>query len=176
MKIVEKIDTQKKVDELTGEEKDSLFTKLLTGKDVTETVKTSRGEFVVKYPLNNDTLAIGRIMIFRRGGIDPQAFDAVTERIIHVSSTLDVIVVSGPDWYEKAKKNNEKFTFLEVPDEQFNEELYQKAHSFCDEVRKQLDEEKESADKRVPSPEGDDETVGLESFEGLSSERGDTGT
>ena len=106
MKIVDRINTQEQVEKLTEEERDDIFTKLVMGKDVTEEMETSKGVFTVKYPKSKDALTIGRIAAFRRNFKPIEGFDAETEMINVMTATLDVVVVSGPRWFEAAKKVN----------------------------------------------------------------------
>jgi hypothetical protein len=170
MKAVDAIDTQKKVDELTEEKRDDFFTKMVMGKDVTEEIETVRGKFTVKYPKPKDTIAIGKIAAYRRNYKPVEAFDVRSEEDNIITATLDVLVVSGPEWYETAKKTNQFFSFLEVPSRAFLTELYGKAYSFRGQVEKCLNEEERPADQRVPAEKGADDAVDSGAFRGLSSE------
>ena len=172
--VVDRIDTQ--AGKITALERDDLFTKLLLGKDVIEKVETSRGVFTVKYPKPDDLMTIGRVEALRRDYKPPASFNYETEMINVMASTLDVIVVSGPDWFTNAKKLNPDFTFLEVPSRAFLVELYSKAHSFRDETERRLGEAEKPADKRVPAADGNDVPPNGGAFGDLSSEPGDTGT
>ena len=170
MKVVDRVDTKERTEKLTEEERDDLFTKLVMGKDVTEEVKTRKGVFTIKYPIPNDLLNIGRIMSFRRNFKPAEAFDAETEMLNTMASTLDVVVVSGPKWFEDAKKANTNFTFLEAPSRTFLAELYVKAHSFREKVERRLDESEGSGNRRVPAKKGDDGPVDGGAFGSLSNE------
>jgi hypothetical protein len=88
VKVVEGIDTSAKVEKLTEQEQDDVFTKLVLGKDVTEDVDTSRGKFEVKYPKPKDMLVIGRLSASRRDYKPAGAFDAETEMFNIMASTL----------------------------------------------------------------------------------------
>jgi hypothetical protein len=176
MKVVDRIETAERIEKLTEEQRDDYFTKLVMGKDVTEEIKTSKGVFTVKYPRSKDLLVIGRIMSLRRNFKPAEAFDAETEMINTMASTLDIIVVSGPKWFEDAKKANLDFSFLEVPSRAFLAELYGKAYSFREKAEQRLNQTEEPADRRVPPETGDDEVVGGGAFGGLSSEQDDTET
>jgi hypothetical protein len=131
---------------------------LVTGKDVTENVETARGTFTVKFQKYQDSMAIGKLMAFRRNGIPISSFDAVAEKINLVASTLDVVVVDGPEWYTQAKAENENFSFMEVPDDELLE-LYLKAYSFRTEVREILGKKTKPAPERVPAGRGDEAPV-----------------
>jgi hypothetical protein len=170
MKTVDHIDTQDKVEKLTEEKKDDYFTDLIMGKDVVEDIETSKGKFVVKYPIAADIVTIGRTAALRRGYKPPECFDAETEMINVVASTLDVVVVSDPPWYEAAKTRNKNFSFLEVPSKAFFLELYSKAYSFRGEVEVRINPPEKPTDKPVPAEESNDDPVGGNTFKGLSSE------
>ena len=169
MKIVDKI-TEERIEKLTEEQRDDFFTKLVMGKDVTEEVETGKGIFTIKYPKPKDLLAIGRIAALRRGYKPIEGFDAEAEMVNAMASTLDAVVVSGPKWFEDAKKANSNFSFLEAPSRVFLAELYGKAYSFREKVEKRLDEAEGSVDKRLPPQGGVDDSVDGGAFGSLSSE------
>jgi hypothetical protein len=172
--IVDRVETQERVEELTERQKDDLFTDLIKGKDVIDTAETSRGVFTIKYPIAADHVAIGKIAAARRNYKPPEAFDAETEAINMAASTLDVVVVSGPKWFEDAKKINKNFSFMEVPSRAFLMELYGKAYSFREKIELRLNPVEGAAVKQVSARKGDDDTVGGGAFEGLSSEQSGT--
>jgi hypothetical protein len=174
MKVVDRIDTQERVEKLTDEQRDNYFTKMVTGKDITEEVETEKGRFTIKYPKPKDQLAIGRLMAFRRNFKPTEGFDSETEMVNAMASTLDVVVVSGPKWFEDAKKVNLNFSFLEVPSRAFLAELYGKAYSFREKVEIRLNQTKGSADQRVPPEKGNDDPVDGGAFGSLSNEPDDT--
>jgi hypothetical protein len=173
MEVVNHI-TQDHVEKLTEEQRDDLFTKLVMGKDVTETVKTLRGEFIIKYPKPADILTIGKIAALRRNYRPIEGFDAETEMNNMMASTLDVVVVSGPKWFEDARKAKESFSFLEVPSRGFLAELYSKAYSFREKVEQRLKQTEGSGDRRVPPEAGNDGPVDGGAFGGLSNQPDDT--
>jgi hypothetical protein len=166
--IVDKVEPAGEVAQLPAGEREDVFTRLVMGKDVTSKVATSRGEFVVKYPKRGDAISIGRIMAYRRNGLPAASFDAVTERSMMVCASLDAIVVTGPDWFTAARKANPNFSFQEVPDEDFLEELYRKACDFREEMQKVIG--KGAGAKAVPvsSVEGNQASLGDGLFDGLS--------
>ncbi|MGP1414476.1 MAG: hypothetical protein ACTTJ6_00895 [Treponema sp.] len=125
---------------LSEKEKEDIFTQLLLGQDATGEVETSRGTFTVKFPKEKDRLAIGRLMCINRGGLPVNSFDIETENRNLICSTLNILVVKTPDWFEDAKKKVKNFSFEEVPDEEFLLELYQKACSFRDKVQESFRE------------------------------------
>ena len=170
MKAVDAIDTEKRVEKLTEEEKDDFFTKMVMGKDVTEEIETSRGTFTVKYPKPKDTIAIGKIAAYRRNYKPVEAFDVISENDNIMTATLDVVVVSGPEWYENAKKVNKFFSFTEVPSRKFLSEFYGKVYSFRKQVEECLDEGEASADRRLSAEAGADDAVDGGVFGGLASQ------
>jgi hypothetical protein len=170
MKLVDAIDATKTVEKLTEEEKDDFFTKMVMGKDVAHEITTSRGIFTVKYPKPKDTIAIGKIAAYRRNYKPVEAFDVASENDNIMTATLDVVVVSGPEWYENAKKVNKFFSFMEVPSRKFLTEFYGKVYSFREQVEKCLDEGETPADQRIPAEAGAHDDVDGGAFGGLSSE------
>jgi hypothetical protein len=170
MKTVDAIDTEKKVEKLTEQERDDYFTKMVMGKDVTEEITTSRGTFTVKYPKPKDMIAIGKIAAYRRNYKPVEAFDVTSENDNIMTATLDVVVVSGPEWYENAKKINKFFSFVEVPSRKFLTEFYGKVYSFREQVEICLDEGEESTDQRLPAETGADDPVDGGACGGLASE------
>lgn len=167
-KIVDGENVEKKVEKLTSDEREDLFTCLVMGKDVTSTVETSRGEFVVKFPKQKDVVSIGRVMAYWRNGLSSSSFDKVSERAIMVCSSLDIVVTDGPEWYKKAKKASGSFSFQEVPDIQFLEELYAKALEFREQVQEKLDTPQKTKSKRLPSAKNDGDSLDSGAFENLS--------
>jgi len=121
-----------------AEKTEDLFFALLNGKTVRETIETPRGSFTVKFPKQKDIERIGILVAQRRMGIPARSFDIDTENAIYKCAALDVIVERGPAWYEKAKKNNESFSWRDVPDTDFINEVYLKAHSFRQAVQEKL--------------------------------------
>ena len=145
IKLVEKAKSLIKVKEvdhetLSEKEREDVFTQLLLGQDATGGVETSRGTFTVKFPKEKDRLAIGRLMCVNRNGLPVNSFDIETENRNLICSTLNILVVKAPDWFEEAKKEVKNFSFEEVPDEEFLLELYQKACSFRDKVQESFRE------------------------------------
>jgi hypothetical protein len=172
--VVNRVEAQERVEKLTGEQRDDYFTSLLMGKDVVEDVNTSRGVFNIKYPTSADIVTIGKIAAFRRNFKPPEVFDAETGMLIGMASTLDVVVLSGPKWFEEAKNKNKNFSFLEVPSREFLSELYGKAYSFREKIEQSFDTSKRSADKPVSPEAGDDDAMGGGAFGEISSEQLDT--
>jgi hypothetical protein len=134
---------------LLDEKKTSLFFSLLNGQTVSETIKTSRGEFEVKYPKQKDIISIGRIAAFMRGGIPAANFDVSSEYEIQKCATLDVMVSGGPAWFEKAKKRGKNFSWRDVPDARFTDEVYAKALEFRQTIQEQLAGDQKPAAERT---------------------------
>ena len=166
--IVDKVDRTNEVEQLTEGEREDVFSRLVMGKDVTTKVATSRGEFIIKYPKQRDVITIGKLMAYHRNGLSAVAFDAFPDRVNMICSTLDVIVVSGPAWFEAARKANPNFSFQEVPDEEFNDELYQKASAFRTEMQKIIGKTSKPKAAPVPASENNKAAVGDGLFDGIT--------
>lgn len=136
MRLTEEI-KQDKTEAVTEEEKNDLFFSMLKGNTVEETVPTSRGDFVIKFPKQADLITIARMAAFMRAGIPAGNFDSTGEYEIQKCATLDVTVSSGPEWFNKAKKNP-GFSWRNMPDANFTDEVYAKALSFRQDVQAKL--------------------------------------
>jgi len=120
---------------------DEVFLLMLNGNSVMETIKTSKGDFKAKYPKQKGLIIIGRKAAILRGGIPASALDALTEYEIQKCAVLDVIITGGPAWFETAKKDT-NFSWFNMPDSLFADEVYAKVLSFCAAVREKLKEVK----------------------------------
>jgi len=141
MKICDEINTEGK--EVSWDDNtDEGFLLMLNGKSIMDTVKTSRGDFKVKYPKQKGLIIIGRLAALMRGGIPVSAIDASVEYEIQKCAALDVMVIGGPAWFEDAKKDP-NFSWVNMPDSHFADEVYAKVLSFCTEVQEKLKRVKE---------------------------------
>jgi hypothetical protein len=111
---------------------------LLSGKAVQKSVRTSRGDFTILCPTGRERLKIDRLKAVRRGGIRADAFDEYAEYNNNVWSTLDIVVVDGPDWYKQAKEKNPRWSWEEVPDEELAVELFDTARTFRVEIAERI--------------------------------------
>jgi hypothetical protein len=135
----------------TLENSDDLFFQLLNGKTIQEKLKTSRGEFTAKFPKEKDIERIGILVAQRRMGITAASFDISTENSIYKCAVLDVMVESGPAWFENAKKKIKNFSWRDMPDANFIDEVYDLAYSFRQTVQgkfKRPDKEAAGKDER----------------------------
>lgn len=166
MEIVEGLETKEEV--FSKEKADDFFMQLVRGKDVTEVIETKRGKFTVKYPKQKDIITIGRLVARNHIGLPAECFDKATELKIQVVSTLEVIVVDGPDWWKNAKKETENWNWGYVPDETFLNELYLKAYEFRSKVDENFRKVETKEHLGVSTDSGNDETMDYGLFEGLS--------
>lgn len=145
-----------------------LFKAIVMGKEITETIETSRGEFKIKYPRLFDLEEIGRKTAWRLNGIPVRCFDANTYNLIQYIATLDVIVLDGPDWYKLAKKENNNFSWADMPDQDFISEVYAKAYMFREKVSEQIkgNKDKGNTGMAAVSDNGNSGEPGL--FDGMS--------
>ena len=165
---VEKLETT--TETLNDEERTSMFNAIVMGKDVTETIETSRGKFKVKYPRARDIQAIGRLQAFRLNGVPIECFDKNVLALIQEIATLDVVVLEGPAWYENAKKENINFSWLDIPSQSFIQEVYAKAYHFRLEVQKLIESDSEEGNKGLDSVSNIEDNGSPGLFDGVSSE------
>lgn len=165
MEIAEEIKDNREV--YSDEKQNDIFYTLLSGKTVTEKIKTSRGEFIVKFPKQKDIIAIDRRIAYMRGGIAAESFDVIANFNLQKVATLDVCIESGPKWFDNLKSNNDSFSWGDMPDVNFVDEVYAKAYEFRLNVQKKLRaNEKKTADrlsdgKNVPADVGNDLFSGI---------------
>ena len=161
---------EQKKEELNEEQKTSMFNSIVMGKDVTETIKTSRGDFKVKYPRARDIQAIGRLQAYRLNGIPVESFDKDVLAFIQEVATLDVIVLEGPSWFENAKKENVNFSWLDVPSQAYIQEVYAKAYNFRLKVQKLLESDSKEGNKGMDSVSDVENNGSPGLFDNVSSE------
>ncbi|MBO7518507.1 MAG: hypothetical protein J6T31_05295 [Methanobrevibacter sp.] len=126
-----------------------MFNSIVMGKDVTETIKTSRGNFKVKFPRARDIQQIGRLQALRLNGIPIECFDRNVLALIQEIATLDVVVIEGPSWYENAKKENTNFSWLDIPSQAFIQEVYALAYEFRLKVQKLLESDNKDGNSEL---------------------------
>jgi hypothetical protein len=174
MEIVDEINLEEKekfFEEVNGD----LFYAMLNGKTVRETVATLRGEFVIKFPKQKDVIAIARLTAFSRSGIPAGNFDAAGDYEIQKCATLDITVESGPPWFNKLK-NSPDFTWRNMPDAGFVDEVYAKALFFRQKVQAEISGNKVPSDSGTSEPVsgGVPADVGGDVFSGASSSHNGT--
>ena len=165
---LEKIETKKP--ELNETENVNMFNSIVMGKDVTENIKTSRGDFKIKYPRARDIQQIGRLQALRLNGIPIDCFDKNILALIQEVATLDVIVLEGPAWYENARKENVNFSWADIPSQSFIQEVYAKAYEFRIKVQKLVEDDGKERDKGLVANTNveNNDSPGL--FDGIRSE------
>ena len=151
-------------------QKVDLFNSIVLGKDVTETIKTSRGDFKVKFPRARDIQQIGRLQALRLNGIPVECFDKNVLAFIQEIATLDVVVLEGPAWYENAKKENINFSWLDIPSQAYIQEVYAKAYDFRLEVQKLLESNGKDGNIEVAAVSDTENNDSSGLFDGISSE------
>lgn len=167
MKVVKGL--KNKEDEILSDfQKENLFESIVRGKDVTESIKTSRGEFVVKFPRTRDIETVGKLTAYRLKGISVQSFEPQIYNLIQMVAFLDVVTVSGPAWYENAKKDNNDFSWGDVPSQKYIEEAYAKALSFRKKVQELIDGDSDYGDKGLDAAAADSDADGSGVFSGVS--------
>lgn len=168
MEMVDKIET--KTEELNEEQRTDMFNSIVMGKDVIETIDTSRGKFKVKYPRARDIQAIGRLQALRLNGIPVDCFDKNVLAFIQEIATLDVVVVEGPAWYENAKNENANFSWLDIPSQAYIQEVYALAYDFRIKVQKLIESDGNKRNSGVASVSDVKDNGGPGLFDGIKSE------
>jgi len=165
---LEKIENKTK--ELEENKRIDMFNSIVMGKDVTETIDTSRGNFKVKFPRARDIQQIGRLQALRLNGIPIECFDRNVLALIQEIATLDVVVLEGPAWYENAKKENVNFSWLDIPSQAFIQEVYAKAYEFRLKVQKQLESNNKEGNSEMAAVSDVEDNGSSGLFDGIKSE------
>lgn len=163
---LEKIETSPEV--LDDVQKEDLFMAIVRGKDATETIKTSRGEFKVKFPKPRDMEAMARLTANKLANIPASCFSLQDYSLMQQVACLDVVIVEGPSWYKLAKKTNQNFSWADVPSVSYIQEVYALAYRFRLEVQRIIDGDKEQDDRPMDEHEAVADTGDTGAFEGLS--------
>ena len=166
---------EKPTKELNETQRVDMFNSIVMGKDVTEKIKTSRGDFKVKYPRARDLQQIGRLQALRLNGIPFECFDRNVLALIQEVATLDVVVLEGPAWYENAKKENVNFSWADIPVQSYIQEVYAKAYEFRLKVQKLLESNDKDRNSEMDSVSDVEDNGSPGLFDGLSSEQRVTG-
>ena len=139
--------TEKGID--AEDKKSDYFFAMLNGQTISETITTTRGDFKLKFPKQKDIITIGRMAAFMRGGIPAANFDAASDYEIQKCAALDVMVASGPEWFENARKKDKNFSWRSVPDARFVDEVYAKALEFRLRVQGEIEGTKENDTAKI---------------------------
>jgi hypothetical protein len=141
---------------------------LLSGKAVQKTLKTSRGDFIARFPNGNDRLKIDQLRALRRQGIPSESFDDAANSNNNIWSTLDVAIVDGPDWYKKAKKKPGGWSWEDGPDEEHTVELYNLVRAFRLDIAEKIKQSKLGKPVETIESPPDTAPVGGGAFSGLA--------
>ena len=165
---LEKLEKLENKEELTETQKTNMFNSIVMGKDVTEIIKTSRGDFKIKYPRARDIQQIGRLQAFRLNGIPSECFDKNMLFLSQEIATLDVLVVEGPDWYENAKKENKNFSWLDIPSQEYIQEVYTLSYEFRLKVQELIESDIKDGNKGLATVSDVEDNGGSGLFDNIS--------
>lgn len=136
--------------ELSAEKQADLFNAIVRGEDCTEVIKTTRGDFKIKYPRVADIEAIGRLAAARQNELPATSFDNGILSLIQKVALLDILTVEGPGWYENAKAElTSGSVWQNIPLQSFIDEVYSKTLEFRNKVQTMLEKGRKATDKRV---------------------------
>ena len=161
---------EKKEETLDETQRVDLFNSIVMGKDVTEIIHTSKGDFKVKYPRARDIQQIGKLQAYRLGGISSESFDKSILSMIQQIATLDVLVIEGPSWFENAKKENQNFSWLDVPSQAFIMEVFDLLYTFRLKVQKLIESDSNEGNKGLDSISDAENNGSPGLFDNVSSE------
>lgn len=168
MEITEEIKSKEEV--FDDEKQEDIFYSLLNGKTVKETIETSRGKFVVLFPKQKDLMAIDRRIASMRSGIPAANFDVNANFNLQKVAYLDAVIESGESWFNNIREKNKSFSWGDMPDTDFVDEVYVKALSFRIEVQKKFKTHERKADNGTSVEKGISETVDDGLFSGVTAQ------
>lgn len=159
IKVVENV-----LDEI---KQDDLFMAIVRGEDATEIIKTSRGDFKVKFPKPRDLESMARITANKLANIPASCFSLQNYSLMQQVAALDVVIVEGPAWYQLAKKNNPNFSWADVPSIAYIQEVYALAYNFRLKVQGLIDGNSPAVNPGMDEHETTTDTGDSGAFEGL---------
>lgn len=165
MEITDEIEQK---DILSESKQEDIFYTLLNGKTLKETIETSRGKFVVKFPKQKDLMLIDRRIAAMRGGIPATAFDDVANFTMQKVAYLDVVIESGETWFNNLREKNKSFTWGDMPDVDFIDEVYVKAWAFRLKVQGNFKRNEKEADNGTSDAEGVSDSMDNGVFSGVA--------
>lgn len=145
-----------------------LFAVMLEGKAVTKTVETARGVFKIKYPTGRDRVHIDQLKAVRRNGLPASAFDVSALYNNEVFSTLDVVVIDGPDWWKDVRSKDNEWSWEECPDEELIIELYRQVDSFRTSVQERIRQSRSPGSIEIDKAASVPEAVADGAFSGIA--------
>ena len=155
-------------DGLTEGQQEDLFYQLLRGQTVKETIETSRGKFTVKFPKQKDMMLVDKRVAIMRGGVSADSYDITGNFNLQKVAFLDVVVESGEAWFNNLKASG-SFSWSDMPDQEFVNEVFDKAWTFRQTVQARLRAHEKEPDSKPVEPTGVQQTVGDGVFQGVSS-------
>ncbi len=114
----------------------SIFDSILHNKEIVTKIETAYGEFEFKYPGGEDMIAVAHRRALYLGGFPDSAYDNARRIQFEQWATLDILVIKKPDRFKDLT------TWANCPDPELTEALYNKGAQFCQDVRKQIDEDR----------------------------------
>lgn len=168
-KEMEITDEIKPVEVFGDDKQEDIFYSLLNGKTVKETIETSRGNFVVKFPKQKDLMYIDRKIAAMRGGLPASSFDDMANFAMQKIAYLDVVIESGESWYNNITEKNKSFSWGDMPDTDFIDEVYVKAWSFRIKIQSNFRKNEGKTDKGTVVKENMEKTVDDGLFSGVKS-------
>ena len=154
-------------DALDAEHEEDLFYQLLRGQTVKETIETSRGKFVVKFPKQKDMMLVDKRVAIMRGGVSADSYDITGNFNLQKVAFLDVVVESGEAWFNNLKASG-NFSWSDMPDQEFVNEVFDKAWTFRQTVQARLRAHEKAADPKPVEQKGVQSAVGDGVFQGVS--------
>jgi len=118
--------------EKNSPETNDLLEKLLSGEDITETLETKRGTFVMKYPLPRVFRQVQILLSQRFPNVDLGNLPEKSWRFYEMYATLDLVIVQAPQWWDDLNSSED------CPDDALVLDLYRRYLRFYGEVQDKI--------------------------------------
>jgi hypothetical protein len=143
-------------------ESDDILERILSGKQISETVKTKRGNFIIKFPLPYDLRRIEVSLAQRLEGMPTEAFTPEQIREFRVYAVLDYVIVEAPEWWNKLSSSEH------CPDTEFIAKLYGRYLQLRKKTQKKIGESRFVGDSRKEQSGDEDEIMGNGSLSNIT--------
>jgi len=135
---------------------------ILNGEQITETINTRRGKFVIAFPLPSDLRKIEIEVARMLNGNAASSFSSDTLSNFRAYATLDVVIKEAPKWW------NDLESAENCPDDNLIMELYRRYLQFYRKVQKALSRGRFGSDVGKIKSRTEDEALADKPFSGIA--------
>lgn len=135
---------------------------ILEGKAITETVKTRRGDFVIKYPSPRDLREVELKIADMLRGKPAESFEKEKLANFRLYAALDVCIIEAPEWWYGLESAED------CPDDDLVLKLFGRYLRLYGKTQAALSKGKFRGSTKESGPGNTDETVDTGTFQGIA--------